>query len=78
MVKTSAPCKGSRVNDLLRFKITKQAVQMHSTATDVRKLVDRKNSLARTLIRFNFKEGMQEGTHRMKVRSDLRKKKGSR
>jgi hypothetical protein len=66
------------VNDLLRFKITKQVVQMHSTATDVRKLVERENSLARTLIRFNFGDGMQGGDHRKKIRSDLRNNKGSR
>jgi hypothetical protein len=73
-----APCNGPKVNDLLRFKITKQVVQMHSTATDVRKLVERENSLARTLIRFNFGDGMQGGDHRKKIRSDLRKNKGSR
>jgi len=78
LVKIRAPGKGPSVNDLLRLKITKQAVQMHSTATEVRKLVERKNSLARTLIRFNFGDGVQGGVHRMKVRSDLRKEKSSR
>ena len=50
------------MDDLLRFRTTKQAVQMHSTATDVRKLVvDRKNSLASTLIRFSFQNTHYEG-----------------
>ena len=56
------PAKAGGMDDLLRFRITKQAVQMHSTATDVGKLVvDGKNSLANTLIRFSFQNTHYEG-----------------
>jgi hypothetical protein len=45
------------MGNVLRFKMTKQAVQMHSTATEVGKMVgDRNSSLARALIRFDRKQ----------------------
>ena len=49
-----APLKTRKGDDLLRLNITKQAVQMHSTATDVGTLVDGKIRLAKMLIEFDF------------------------
>lgn len=49
------PFEGVRVDDLLKLNITKQIVQMHSTATDVGTLTDRQSRLARILLKFNFR-----------------------
>ena len=50
----------ARGGDPLRLNITKQVVQMHSTATEVGTLVDGKNRLAKKLTMFKFHEWRED------------------
>ena len=48
------PKRNAREDDLLMLNITKQVVQMHSTATEVGTAVDWKSRLAKILIKGQF------------------------
>lgn len=58
----------ARDDDLLMLNITKQVVQMHSTATELGTAVDGKSHLAKILIKRSVFNVNSERSRQMKVR----------
>jgi len=56
------PNRHEREDDILMLNITKQVVQMHSTATEVGTAVDGKSRLEKILIKVNFQHGWREAS----------------